>query len=207
MIEPPKSEPPTPSETSAEPPTTHVTPPETSPSSGSARSGLHALAAAVLAFGFVYVFASDLCAASQSPLVGRPALSFTSTIVGGEDEGDRIVLDGLRGHVVVLDFWASWCPPCRASIPALDAFAQRHPDVVVLGVNTETERPTSFVRSAHASLGASYPTVHDADGRIQAAYQVTGLPTILVIDAEGEVHDANVGGIDLAWLEAHVPTD
>lgn len=206
MIEPTPSEP-TKTETSEPEPATPAAPREPAPSSASGRSGLHAIAAAVLAFGFVYVFASDLCAASQSPLVGRPAISFASTIVGGEDEGDRIVLDGLRGHVVVLDFWASWCPPCRASIPALDAFAQRHPDVVVLGVNTETERSASFVRSAHTQLGARYPTVHDADGRIQAAYEITGLPTILVIDADGQVQDANVGGIDLAWLEAHVPTD
>ena len=204
MIEPPKSEP-TPRETEPEAPTRATAEPASS--SGSARSGLHALAAAALAFGFVYVFASDLCAVSQSPLVGHPAISFTSTIVGGQDEGDRVVLDALRGRVVVLDFWASWCPPCRASIPALDAFAQRHPEVVVLGVNTETERPASFVRSAHEALGARYPTVQDADGRIQAAYEITGLPTILVLDAEGTVHDAHVGGIDLAWLEAHVPTD
>lgn len=168
---------------------------------------LHAIGAAALAFGVVMAFTSDLCAVSQSPLVGRSALSFTSTIVGGQDEGDRIVLDGLRGHVVVLDFWASWCPPCRASIPALDAYAREHPDVIVLGVNVESDRPASFVRSAHASLGATYPTVHDADGRIQAAYEITGLPTILVIDADGEVVDAHVGGIDRGWLDGHVPAD
>jgi len=171
------------------------------------RGVVHALGAALLAFGLVMAFTSDLCSVSQHPLAGRAALSFTSTVVGGQDEGDRIVLDALRGHVVVLDFWASWCPPCRASIPALEAFAQAHPDVIVLGVNVESERPASFVRSAHAQLGASYPTVQDQDGRIQAAYEITGLPTIVVIDAEGRVHDAHVGGIDRAWLEAHVPSE
>ncbi len=208
MIEPPKSPEPAKRATEDAPVSEPVERPDApKPDPEGRGSGWHAVGAALLAFGLVFLFASDLCAVNQSPLVGHPALSFTSTIVGGEDEGDRIVLDGLRGHVVVLDFWASWCPPCRASIPALDEFARRHPDVVVLGVNTEHERPASFVRSAHASLGASYPTVHDSDGRIQAAYRITGLPTILVIDAEGEVHDANVGGIDLAWLEQHVPTD
>jgi thiol-disulfide isomerase/thioredoxin len=137
--------------------------------------------------------------------IGAAALAFTSPIVGGEggDEGDRIVLDALRGRVVVLDFWASWCPPCRASIPALEEFSRAHPDVVVLGVNVESERRAPFVRAAHAELGATYPTVHDEDGTLQAAYRITGLPTLLVIDAEGRVRDAHVGAVNRGWLEAH----
>ncbi|MBX7190799.1 MAG: TlpA family protein disulfide reductase [Sandaracinaceae bacterium] len=165
----------------------------------------HAVGAAALAFTLVMSFTSDLCAVSSSPLVGHEALSFTSPIVGGEGaaEGDRVVLDALRGRVVVLDFWASWCPPCRASIPALEAFARAHPEVTVLGVNVESERRDEFVRTAHEELGASYPTVHDADGRLQASYEVSALPTLLVIDVDGRVRDAHVGAVDRAWLEAH----
>jgi thiol-disulfide isomerase/thioredoxin len=164
-----------------------------------------AVGAGVLAFMLVTAVTSDFRAATESPLIGRTALSFTSPIVGGEgaDEGDRIVLDSLRGRVVVLDFWASWCPPCRASIPALEQFSRTHPDVVVIGVNVESERRAAFVRAAHAELGATYPTVHDADGVLQAAFQITGLPTLLVIDAEGRVRDAHVGAVNRGWLEAH----
>jgi thiol-disulfide isomerase/thioredoxin len=164
-----------------------------------------AVGAAALAFTLVTAVTSDFCAATESPLVGEEALPFASTIVGGEgaDEGDRIVLDSLRGRVVVLDFWASWCPPCRASVPALEEFSRAHPDVVVLGVNVESERRAPFVRAAHAELGATYPTVHDEDGTLQAAYRITGLPTLLVIDAEGRVRDAHVGAVNRGWLEAH----
>ena len=73
----------------------------------------------------------------------------------------------------------------------------------MLGVNVESERRASFVRAAHAELGATYPTVHDEDGTLQAAYQITGLPTLLVIDPEGRVRDAHVGAVNRAWLEAH----
>jgi cytochrome c biogenesis protein CcmG/thiol:disulfide interchange protein DsbE len=169
------------------------------------RGPWQAIGAAALAFTLVTAVTSDFCAATESPLVGEEALPFTSPIVGGEggDEGDRIVLDALRGRVVVLDFWASWCPPCRASIPALEEFSRAHPDVVVLGVNVESERRAPFVRAAHAELGATYPTVHDEDGTLQAAYRITGLPTLLVIDAEGRVRDAHVGAVNRGWLEAH----
>ncbi len=180
-----------------------VAPAATEPPPG--RAIWHAIGAAALAFTLVMSITSDHCAVSSSPLVGREALAFTSPIVGGAGaaEGDRIVLDALRGRVVVMDFWASWCPPCRASIPALEAFSRAHPDVVVLGVNVESERHAEFVRAAHEELGATYPTVHDSDGHLQAAYEITGLPTLLVLDEDGRVRDAHVGAVDRAWLEAH----
>jgi thiol-disulfide isomerase/thioredoxin len=170
------------------------------------RSGLQALGAAALAFLVVMAFTSDLCAPRSSPLVGLQAPPFAREIVGGEgaEAGDRIDLAALRGRTVVLDFWASWCPPCRASVPALEAFARAHPEVTVVGVDVETNRGAAFVRSAHASLGATYPTIHDADGTLQQAYSIQNLPTLLVLDGEGVVREAHVGAVDAGWLEAHV---
>lgn len=114
------------------------------------------------------------------------------------------MLDALRGHVVILDFWASWCPPCRASVPSLEAFARAHPEVIVLGVNVESDRDASFVRRAHAQLGATYPTVHDGDGSLQRTYAISSLPTLFVIDEEGHIVESHVGAVDTAWLERHV---
>lgn len=179
-------------------------PPSTEPRKE--RSGLQALGAAALAFLVVMAFTSDLCAPGSSPLVGQAAPPFAREVVGGEGAaaGDRIDLGALRGRTVVLDFWASWCPPCRASVPALEEFARAHPDVSVVGVNVESDRGAAFVRSAHGSLGASYPTVHDADGTLQQAYSIRNLPTLLVVDGEGVVREAHVGAVDGSWLEAHV---
>jgi thiol-disulfide isomerase/thioredoxin len=169
-------------------------------------TGWQALGAFALAFMLVMAVTSDLCAPGSSPLVGQHAPTFAREVVGGMGaaSGDRIDLAGLHGRTVVLDFWASWCPPCRASVPALDAFARTHPEVTVLGVNVESNRGPAFVRSAHESLGASYPTVHDQDGTLQQAYRITNLPTLLVLDAEGVVREAHVGAVDARWLEAHV---
>jgi len=164
------------------------------------------LGGGALAFMAGMASTSDLCAPRSSPLVGRPAPAFALEVVGGAgaDERDRIDLSALRGHTVVLDFWASWCPPCRASVPALDAFASSHPEVVVVGVNVETDRRAGFVRTAHEDLGARYPTVHDEAGAVQQAYGVQNLPTLLVVDGQGVVIDAHVGAVDARWLETHV---
>lgn len=172
------------------------------------RSPWQALGAAALGGLLVLAVTNDLCAPGASPLVGATAPSFALPIVGGEGaaSGDRLDLAALRGHVVVLDFWASWCPPCRASVPAIEAFSRAHPDVRVVGVNVEAHRDPAFVADAHARLGASYPTVQDVDGSLERAYGIRGLPTLLVVDRDGVIRTAHVGAVDRRWLETNVPT-
>ena len=154
----------------------------------------------------IYVLLNEQCTPS-SVLEGQHAPAFVLPVVAGmgHEEGDRVDLSRMQGHVVVLDFWASWCPPCRASVPALDAFARAHPEVTVIGVNVETDRNEAFVRRAHSTFGAEYATVHDATGALQQAYSVTQLPTLLVIDAQGLVTASHVGAVDEAWLNSHLP--
>ena len=87
---------------------------------------------------------SALRCGGTSPLVGQPAPTFEGAIAAGEGAGsDRISLEGLRGRPVLLDLWASWCAPCRASIPILSRVAARHREagLVTLGVNIESEQP------------------------------------------------------------------
>ncbi len=180
--------------------------PPTTPEPDRARARWHAVGAAALAVTLIAGVTSDLFGISSSPLVDQLAPGFAREIVGGTGaaEHDRIDLTNLRGRVVVLDFWASWCPPCRASVPALEAFAAQHPEISVVGVNTESDRSAGFVARAHAELSATYPTVHDADGTLSSAYRVTALPTLLVVGPDGVVRDAHVGAVDLSWLEGHV---
>lgn len=142
----------------------------------------------------------------ESPLLHRPAPPFSAAIVAGDGAGDRVSLQGLRGHPVMLDFWASWCPPCRASIPILTRLARRHEPagLVALGVNVEVERPRSFVARAHAALGAGFPTVHDEGLRMQAAYGVTTLPTLVLIDRRGIVRRLDVGVPSETALDAEI---
>ena len=169
------------------------------------RARWHAVGAAALAITLLAAVTSDLFGVSSSPLVGEPAPGFARDVVGGAGaaEQDRIDLEGLRGHVVVLDFWASWCPPCRASVPALESFATAHPEITVVGVNVEPDRSAAFVRNAHAQLGARYPTIHDADGTLGQVYRVASLPTLLVVGPDGTILDSHIGVVDREWLEAH----
>jgi len=147
------------------------------------------LVVAVLAFADPSLFFG-------SALEGRNAPGFERPIVAGEDVGDVVRLENERGHVVVLDFWASWCQPCRSSIPILNRIRQRvGEDVRFYGVNierTEALPPRQLVL-AHASFGAAFPSVRDHDGSIQRSYGVNRYPTIVVVDRAGVVRSATSG--------------
>lgn len=129
----------------------------------------------------------------------RAAPDFDLPLVAGDGaaEGDRVALEGLRGQVVLLDFWASWCQPCRRSIPALNAVHERYEERIrMYGVNVEGELSPSQIRAAHRAFGAQFPTLLDVDGSAQEAYRVTGIPTLVLIDRTGTVRWVHSGEPD-----------
>ena len=98
--------------------------------------------------------------------------------------GERISLRGLRGRPVLLNFWASWCPPCRAEIPALQEFYERYRgDVAVVGVNW-SESPEE-VRTFLERFGVGYPNLLDRQGKAFVTYRLTGVPTTFFLDEQG----------------------
>jgi len=124
-----------------------------------------------------------LLAACSPPPPGEgdqaPDFTLTSTA------GGSVQLSSLRGQIVVLDFWASWCGPCRAAIPALQRIHTDYADrgVRVLGVNlNDSGDPAEFM----AKLNADY-TVLIKGEQVAAAYAVRGIPTIVIIDPDGAV--------------------
>lgn len=139
-------------------------------------------------------------AASQSALMDELALSgypagvqapeFTSCCYRGRE----LSLAGLRGMVVLLSFWTTWCTECRKDMPALE---QLHRDfgragLRVVGMNI---REGQKAIDAYAdALGITFPLLSDRRGRIQAAYGVLGTPTTFVIDREGRAVALAVGG-------------
>jgi len=136
---------------------------------------------------------SVILAVGAVPGCQTEAPDFTAPLVSGPGVGDRVSLRALRGEVVVIDFWASWCGPCRRSIPVLNELAETYEGRVrVYGVNVEAMEPMA-VGAAHERLGATFPSLHDPTQSIQQAYAVTALPTLFVIDREGRISHTERG--------------
>lgn len=108
--------------------------------------------------------------------------------------GSRLVLSALRGHPVVVNFWGSWCAPCRAEMPLLvkawHAYAARGVMVVGLDVDDTPGEARRFLNE----YGVDYPIVTVPDDRLPRAYGVIGLPTTVFVDASGMIRARQLGG-------------
>ncbi len=125
-----------------------------------------------------------------SPQVGFPAPDFSLSNL----DGQSVRLADWRGQPLVLNFWATWCPPCRAEMPALQAAAQAYGDqgVRVLGVN-QAEDPNPVVGFMQ-TLGLDFPVLLDRDAAVSQLYRVRSLPTTFFIDREGVIREIVIGG-------------
>lgn len=157
----------------------------------------------------IAVLGSKLVTVSSTQLDGEPAPDFALPVMAGSGarEGDRIDLSSLRGQVVLLDFWASWCLPCRESIPILNRLHERNTGrgVKVLGINVEPGMDRATLEAAHRSFGAGFPSLQDdRSSEIQRAYHVDQLPTLVVVDRDGIVRRVEVGVPNEESLQAEI---
>jgi len=117
--------------------------------------------------------------------------------------GNSVSLDSLRGRVVVVNFWATWCPPCRAELPALADFArgQGVKGAVLLLVDlTSTETSEEAVRAFVKKYGPGVDVLLDRSGDAARTWDVRAYPSTFVVDPEGRVSARGTGAVDPAWL-------
>lgn len=128
-----------------------------------------------------------------SPQQSQAAPDFTLPTV----TGDRVHLNDLRGKVILLNFWATWCPPCQAEMPDLNALYREFgptQNFVVLGVDVEEGQ--SAVEAFVRRNGITFPLALDTNGSVSNdRYHVRSLPTSMIIDREGNIRDTWLGQI------------
>jgi len=128
----------------------------------------------------------------DSPLVGKPAPGFALTPVDG---GATVALTELRGKPVVINFWATWCVPCKQEHPALVQVARLFEDEVSFVGVVYQDEPAKIERWL-GQYGSAYPTVVDEGSRAAIAYGVYGVPETFVVDAAGTIVHKYTGPVD-----------
>lgn len=131
------------------------------------------------------------------PSVGNRAPGFElSNLSGG-----KVSLESLRGKPVFLNFWATWCPPCRSEMPDLqDMYLKYDGQVHFLTVNSQESANT--VRKFMQENKYTFPVVLDKSGAVGTKYRITGIPTTLILDAKGIVRKSHIGALMAVDMDA-----
>ena len=148
----------------------------------------------LLVFGLVSKGSSGVAVGDPAPTSALPQL---------EGNGEESLRD-YRGRWVLVNFWASWCIPCKQEAPALEKFQQQHggPKFTVVGIDSRdlTEDGRAFVES----YGLSYPQLRDGDGGIAHDFGTTGVPENYLVDPAGKVQWLLRGPVDEEYLRTQV---
>ena len=152
-----------------------------------------------------FLAATSLMLAATPVLALDPGVPAPQPPVAKAD-GSAFDWSVLRGKVVLVDFWASWCGPCRQAFPAYDALFKRHADegLIVLGVNVDEQRANAdrFLKA----MPVAFDVVFDVGGKAPEAYGVKAMPSSYVVGRDGRVRAVHLGfkPSDAAGIEAEV---
>ena len=104
-----------------------------------------------------------------------------------------VSLQSMRGQVIYVDFWASWCKPCRKSFPWMNTLQAKYRDkglqIVAVNVDSDLEQVKRFLEKYPSDFVVAY----DADGKVASLYQVKGMPSSYLIDKQGNIHASHIG--------------
>ncbi len=173
----------------------------TKPAVGGGKLAKLALAALLLSFAA----SLTACTGSESAppegvSEGKRARDFTLANLAGMD----VSLSDFQGQVVLVNFWATWCEPCRDEIPGFEQVYRTYKDdgFVVLGVNLQESRDQ--VEPFVDSMDVTYPILLDQGGDVTSEYRTLGLPMSILVTPEGVIHTRHVGFLSDRFLEKYL---
>lgn len=137
---------------------------------------------------FMVCVSVTLCGAScaERQGVGPGEFAYDFSLRAANNPKLQVSLKALRGKVVVVNFWASWCTPCLDELPALERLSRRYPDkIAVVGVGIDDDHKA--LAAVAKRLGVTFPTVLDADGTLKQRYQVRGVPETFIVGPDGRL--------------------
>ncbi len=143
------------------------------------------------------------CSEEEEPVGERlpvPAPEFSLSVLG---EDETVSLAELRGKIVILDFWATWCPPCEFQVPELNVFWDAHreeADLRLYGVSVDAEGP-EVVQKWTSEKGVRYPILLANGDGLARQFGAAGFPTLYVIGPDGTINSSHVGLIERDVLE------
>ncbi len=140
----------------------------------------------------------------ESTQFSRPKVGAAAPVLDGLQlsDGEELRAADLQGKIVVVNFWAPWCPSCREELPALQTIWEEYANrgVVVVGITYESDLPS--VNQTIETYGLTFPAVMDEDGENSMNFSVTGVPETYIIDRDGLIAYAKIGASDLSSLES-----
>ncbi|HSF82312.1 MAG TPA: TlpA disulfide reductase family protein [Anaerolineales bacterium] len=140
----------------------------------------------------------------ESPAIPARVEFYAPALVLHDLDGRSVSLSDYPGQVVLVNNWATWCPPCKEEMPALQAFYEdhQHQDFTIIAI--EAGEPVAEVAQFVAAYGLTFPVWPDPDQQAAAAFHNPALPNSYVIDKNGTVRLVWMGGVDQATLEKYV---
>ncbi|MCC7371566.1 MAG: TlpA family protein disulfide reductase [Chloroflexi bacterium] len=121
--------------------------------------------------------------------IGQPAPALQLPLVGGGETN----LEAFKGRPVVVNFWATWCEPCRAEMPALERAQQKYRDQGLAVIGVDMQERDDEIQAFLTQVGVTFPSLVDRTGEVTRQWRATGLPTTFLIDRQGIIQDVRVG--------------
>lgn len=120
--------------------------------------------------------------------------------------GNELSLSDLKGKKVFLNFWATWCPPCKAEMPDIEKLYQETKDSELVIVSVEIGEPLNTVKSFIDSNKYNFKVLIDPDQSVATKYNITSIPTSYFIDEDGNIVSKHVGGMNVNQMKAYIKT-